>query len=55
MLDTTIQETFGLATALVILAAFSVAIVNGGKTANVVGAFGRTFNSALRTASKGGK
>lgn len=54
-MDTTVQETFGLLTAIVVVAALSVAIVNGGKTAKVVGAFGGTFTSALRVATRGGR
>lgn len=54
-MDSTIQETFGILTAIVVLAAFSVAIINGGNTAKVVGSFGSAFNSSLRTATRGGK
>lgn len=54
-MDSTIQETFGILTAIVVLAALSVAIVNGGNTAKVIGAAGGSFNSALRTATRGGK
>lgn len=49
------SEIIGLAASIVVLAGVSVAIVNGGNTAKVVGAFGKAFNDALRTATRGGK
>lgn len=54
-METTVQETFGLLGVIVLLAAFSVAIVNGGNTAKVIGAAGSAFNNSLRTATRGGK
>lgn len=49
------SEIFGLAGSIVVLAGFSVAIVNGGKTARVVGAIGNTFVKSIRVATRGGK
>lgn len=49
---TTVQEAFGLAGAIVILAGITVAIVNGGKTAQVVGAIGSTFYKSLAVATQ---
>lgn len=49
------SEIVGLAASIVVLAGISVAIVNGEKTAKVIGAGGKAFNDALRTATKGGK
>lgn len=49
------SEIIGLGGAIVILAGVSVAIVNGGNTAKVIGAAGKAFNDALRTATRGGK
>ena len=54
-MDGTVQEIFGLAAAIVILAGLSVAIVNGGKTAQVIGAAGGAFTNSLRVATRGGK
>lgn len=51
----TVTEIIGLLAGIVVLTGVSVAIVNGGQTAAIVGALGNTFNSALRTASLGGK
>ena len=54
-MDATVQETFGLLTAIVVLAALSVAIINGGKTAQVIGAAGGTFTNSLKIATRGGR
>jgi hypothetical protein len=53
--NATVTEVIGLFASIVVLAGVSVAIVNGGNTAKVIGAFGKTFNDSLRTATKGGK
>lgn len=52
--NATVAETFGLLGAIVGVAALAVIIVNGGKTAQVIGAFGKAFNDSLRTATRGG-
>ena len=49
------SEIIGLAASIVILAGISVAIVNGDKTAKVIGAGGKAFTDSLRVATKGGK
>lgn len=48
-------EIIGLASSIVVLAGVSVAIVNGGNTAKVIGAAGKAFTDALTAATKGGK
>jgi hypothetical protein len=48
-------EIIGLAASIVVLAGISVAIVNGDKTAKVIGAGGKAFTDSLRVATKGGK
>ena len=49
------QEIIGLAASIVVLAGFSVAIVNGDKAAKVITAAGNAFTSSLKVATKGGK
>ena len=49
------SEIIGLAASIVILAGVSVAIVNGDKTAKVIGASGKAFTDSLRVATRGGK
>lgn len=49
------SEIIGLAASIVVLAGFSVAIVNGDKAAKVIGAGGKAFTDALRVATRGGK
>lgn len=49
------SEITGLAASIIVLAGLSVAIVNGGKTAQVIGAAGKAFTDSLRVATKGGK
>lgn len=53
--NATVTEVVGLLASIIVLAGFSVAIVNGGKTAKVIGAAGSAFNTSLRTATRGGK
>lgn len=48
-------EIIGLAASIVVLAGISVAIINGDKTAKVIGAGGKAFNDSLRTATRGGR
>ena len=47
----TVTEFFGLLGAIVIVAALSVSVVNGGKTAQVINAFGGQFTAAIRAAT----
>lgn len=49
------SEIVGLAASIVVLAGVSVAIVNGDKTAKVIGAGGKAFTDAVRVATRGGK
>lgn len=46
-----VSELFGLAGAIVVLAAISVAIVYGKNTAAVANAFGGNFTAAIRAAT----
>lgn len=48
-------EIIGLASSIIVLAGISVAIVNGGNTAKVIGAAGKAFTDALRVATRGGR
>ncbi len=45
------REVFGLGFALIVLAGFSMAIVNAGRTAAVAGAFAKGFNDSIATAT----
>lgn len=49
------SEVLGLAGSIVVLAGVSVAIVNGGNTAKVIGAAGKAFTDSIRVATRGGK
>lgn len=49
------EQIIGIFASIVVLAGISVAIVNGGKTAQVIGAAGNAFSSSLRVATRGGK
>lgn len=53
--NTTLSEIIGIFASIVVLAGFSVAIVNGDKAAKLVGSGGKAFNDALRTATRGGR
>ena len=46
-----LRELFGLGIAFLVLAGISVAIVNGGNTANVVGAFADGFAKDINAAT----
>lgn len=45
------SEIFGLAASVVVLATVSVLIVNGGKTAKVIGATGNAFAKSIKAAT----
>jgi hypothetical protein len=49
------SEIIGLAASIVVLAGISVAIVNGGNTAKVIGAIGNAFVESIRAATLQGK
>jgi hypothetical protein len=49
------SEIIGLAASNVVLAGISVAIVNGGNTAKVIGAGGKAFTDSLTVATRGGR
>lgn len=53
--NSTVSEIIGVFTAIVVLAGLSVVIINGGKTAQVVGAGGKTFVDAIKAATHPGK
>jgi hypothetical protein len=44
-------ELFSLLGSIVVLAGISVAIIHGGKTAQVINAAGNQFSKAIRTAT----
>ncbi len=48
-------ELIGVVASIVVLATVAVLVVNGGGTAQVIGASGKAFNDSLRTATLGGK
>jgi Flp pilus assembly pilin Flp len=52
--NATVTEIIGLATTITIVGLISVAILNGGNTAKVVGSFGSAFQGSLGTALRGG-
>jgi hypothetical protein len=45
------REVFGVATAILVVAALSVAIVNGGQTAQVLNAAGSSFSGLIKAAT----
>lgn len=53
--STTVSEIIGVFASIVVLAGVSVAIVNGGKTAQVIGSFGTAFSGAIKAATHPGK
>lgn len=50
-----VSELIGVMAAIVVLAGVSVAIVNGDKTARVVGSFGNAFTGSIRAATLQGR
>ncbi len=46
-----VREIIGLAAGIVILAGITVAIKNGGQTANVLNAMGNSFANVIRAAT----
>jgi hypothetical protein len=46
-----VDRAFGLAASIVTLAVVSILIVNGGKTANVIGATGKAFADSIKAAT----
>lgn len=50
-----VSEIIGVMAAIVVLAGFSVAIVNGDKTAKVVGSMGNAFTGSIRAATLQGR
>lgn len=51
----TVNQIIGVAASIVVLAGISVAIVNGNKTAKIIGAVGDAFTSSIRAATAGGR
>lgn len=49
------EQIIGIFASIVVLAGFSVAIINGDKAAKVIGASGKAFSDSLRVATRGGK
>lgn len=46
-----VKEIAGIAVAVLVLAGLSVAIVNGGNTANVLNASGSAFSNVIKAAT----
>jgi hypothetical protein len=46
-----VDEIVGLGASIVALAMVSVAIINGDKTAKVIGAIGTTFSNSIKAAT----
>lgn len=46
-----VSEIIGVAAAMVVLAGFSVAIINGGQTAKVIGSMGNAFTGSIKAAT----
>lgn len=55
MQNSTVSEVIGVFASIVVLAGVSVAIINGGKTAQVIGSFGTAFSGAIKSATHPGK
>lgn len=53
-MGTTVSEVIGIFAAIVILAGVSVVIINGGKTAQVIGAGGKAFSDSIKAATHPG-
>jgi hypothetical protein len=49
--NSTVSEIIGVFTAIVILAGLSVVVINGGKSAKVIGAGGDTFVKSIKAAT----
>jgi uncharacterized protein YqgC (DUF456 family) len=49
------SQIFGVMTAIVTLAIIAVAIVNGDKTAKIIGESGKAFSGAIKAATNPGK
>lgn len=45
------RDILGIATAFVVLAGISVAIVNGSQTANIIGKVGDSFSTVVKAAT----
>lgn len=50
-MNTSVAELFGLLGSIVVLAGVSIAVVNGGNTAKVIGAAGSAFTGAIKAAT----
>jgi hypothetical protein len=50
-----LSQIFGVMTAIVTLAIVAVAIINGDKTAKIIGKSGEAFTSAIKAATHPGK
>lgn len=53
-MSTTVSEVIALMASIVVLAGVSVAIINGGKTAQVLGAGGGVFVNSIKAATHPG-
>lgn len=48
------RDILGIATAVLVLAGITVAIVNGDKTASIIGKVGESFSGVVRAATQTG-
>lgn len=49
------SQIFGVMTSIVVLAIVAVAIINGDKTAKIIGTSGTAFSNAIKAATHPGK
>lgn len=54
-MNANVSELIGVLAAIVVLAGVSVAVVNGDKTAKVIGSFGNAFSGSIRAATLQGR
>lgn len=47
----TVEQVIGIGAAIIGLATVSILIVNGGKTAQVIGAVGKAFTDSIKAAT----
>jgi hypothetical protein len=50
-----VKDIVGIAAGIIVLAGLSVAILNGGQTASVIGATGKAFSDTITAATHPGK
>lgn len=53
-MSATVAELIGVMASIVVLAGVSVAIINGGNTAKIIGSFGDAFSKSINAATHPG-